>query len=281
MNPIKIIECPRDAWQGLDQFVPTEKKIEYLKLLLDGGFDTVDYASFVSPKAIPQMKDSHEVTQALTGNTSKLLAIIANVRGAEDAVTYEQVSYLGFPLSLSETFQLRNTNKSIDQALDTVKTIKSLCDEHEKELVIYLSMGFGNPYGDPYTTDVIHEFVEKMKSIHVGIISLADTIGAADPNTIHRVFSSVIPENPDIEFGAHLHSTREAAQEKIAAAYEAGCYRFDGAIKGYGGCPMAEDDLVGNIPTELVIEYFQSKGVQLDIEVEKFNEAMIKSGEIF
>jgi hydroxymethylglutaryl-CoA lyase len=200
---------------------------------------------------------------------------------SEEAVTYPQVNYLGFPLSLSETFQQRNTHKSIEQALETVRNIKIACDQHQKELVIYLSMGFGNPYGDPYTTDVIHEFVGKMKNINVNIISLADTIGAADPNTILKVFNSIIPENPDIEFGAHLHSTREQAHEKIEAAYEGGCRRFDGAIKGFGGCPMAKDELMGNIPTEVIIEFLGSKGISTGIDLEKFQDAMDRSGKIF
>lgn len=280
---IKFIECPRDAMQGLHDFIPTTDKVRYINALLNVGFDTIDFGSFVSPKAIPQMSDTAEVLSKLdlSSTVSKLLAIIANVRGAEDAVKYSEITYLGFPLSLSETFQQRNTNRSIEEALKNLDEIQDLCHKHDKILVTYLSMGFGNPYSDPYTEEYIEEFVKKLDRISVKIISLSDTIGIADEALIQKAFTSVIPKFPHIEFGAHLHSTPEKITSKVQAAYQAGCRRFDGALKGFGGCPMAKDDLVGNMATERMISYFDNKGISLGIDKNKLTEAMIIASEIF
>ncbi|MDX5347359.1 MAG: hydroxymethylglutaryl-CoA lyase, partial [Hymenobacteraceae bacterium] len=249
---IKIIECPRDDMQGLKEFIPTQTKIDYLNKLLKVGFDTLDFGSFVSPKAIPQLRDTAEVLAnlELENTKTKLLAIIANVRGAEDAVQHEQIKYLGFPLSVSEEFQKRNTNKTIDEALEQVAQIQELCVKHGKEQVTYISMGFGNPYGEAWNTEVVGEFVQKLAKLQVPIISLSDTIGVSNPENIDYLFSNLIPAFPDIEFGAHLHTNSRTWEEKIDAAYKAGCRRFDGALRGYGGCPMAKDELVGNMATE-------------------------------
>ncbi|MBK6267290.1 hydroxymethylglutaryl-CoA lyase [Marivirga sp. S37H4] len=280
---LKIIECPRDAMQGLHEFIPTEQKIAYLNQLLKVGFDTIDAGSFVSPKAIPQLRDTAEVFDKidLSKTKSKLLAIIANQRGAESAVAFPQIDYLGYPLSLSETFQQRNTNRSIATAMEDLKAIQSLCVKHEKTLVVYLSMGFGNPYGDPYNASYIDDFVQKLKEIDVSIISLADTIGVSNPKNISWIFNEIIPKYPQIEFGAHLHSTPETIREKVEAAFEAGCLRFDGAIKGYGGCPMAEDDLVGNMATEQMVAYFEEVGQDLSLDQSAFREAQNMAGRIF
>ena len=278
---IKLIECPRDAWQGIGEFIPTPQKINYLNQLLSVGFDTLDFGSFVNPKVMPQMKDTHEVVTEMNWGQSdtSLLAIVANLRGAEEAVKYPQVRYLGFPLSLSETFQQRNTNKSISEALETVRAIHELTKDREAEPVIYLSMGFGNPYGDPFNTEVVHEFTHKMSDIGIKILSLADTIGVATPEMIHELYSSLIPDYPQIEFGAHLHSNPASAEEKLWAAYKAGCRRFDGAIRGFGGCPMVDDELVGNIQTELMIRLFRDELESIDEDA--FGKAMGMSSEIF
>ena len=258
---IKVIDCPRDAMQGIHEFIPTEVKSEYLNLLLKVGFDTLDFGSFVSPKAIPQLKDTSEVLAKLNlSNTStKLLAIIANVRGAEDACKYSEIKYLGFPLSVSEEFQKRNTNKSIKEALDNVKAIQDLCEKHGKEQVVYLSMGFGNPYGEEWSPEIVGELTLKLSDIGVKIIQPSDTIGVSNPDNITPLFSKLIKAFPSVEFGAHLHSNPTSWKEKIEAAYNGGCRRFDGAIKGYGGCPMAKDDLVGNIATENIFQYLKQK----------------------
>jgi hydroxymethylglutaryl-CoA lyase len=256
---MKIIECPRDAMQGLHGFVPTELKIRYINQLLKVGFDTIDFGSFVSPKAIPQLRDTAEVLDGLVmTDKTKLLAIVANVRGAEDACNFEEITYLGYPLSISETFQQRNTNRSIDEAISDVVEIQELCEENDKSLVVYLSMGFGNPYGDPYEVDYVGSFVQKLDDMDISIVSLADTIGVATPESIRTLFSKIIPVFPHIEFGAHLHSTLETTREKIDAVYKSGCRRMDGAINGFGGCPMADDKLVGNIATERIVEYMDS-----------------------
>lgn len=279
---VKLIECPRDAMQGLHEFIPTADKVRYINALLKIGFDTIDFGSFVSPKAIPQMSDTAEVlSKLLLDTTSKLLAIIANVRGAQEVVSHEVITYLGFPLSLSETFQQRNTNRSIEEALKNLEEIQGLCHKHNKILVTYLSMGFGNPYGDPYTEEYIEEFVNKLDGISVKIISLSDTVGIADEPLIKKAFSSVVPNFPHIEFGAHLHSVPDKITSKVEAAYQAGCRRFDGALKGFGGCPMAKDDLVGNMATERMIAYFDGKGVNLGIDKNKLADAMIIASEIF
>ena len=255
---IKIIECPRDAMQGIGAFIPTDIKAAYINQLLKVGFDTIDFGSFVSPKAIPQLKDTAEVLAKLDleNTTSKLLAIIANTRGAVDACSFEEINYLGFPLSVSEQFQKRNTNKSIAQALSDVEKIQNLTVNNNKELVVYLSMAFGNPYGENYHPDIVAELTEKLHDLEIGIVALSDTIGVSDPTNIAPLFDILIKEYPTIEFGAHFHTTPDAWEEKVAAAYLNGCRRFDAALKGFGGCPMAKDDLVGNMPTEKLITYF-------------------------
>ncbi len=252
---MKIIECPRDAMQGLHDFIPTEEKTSYLNQLLQVGFDTIDFGSFVSPKAIPQLRDTAQVFDRLdlSNTSSKLLAIVANERGAKDAAKFSEISYQGFPLSLSETFQQRNTNKSIEEAMSTVAAIQAICSTASQELVVYLSMGFGNPYGDPYDASYISEFVQKLDSLGIKIISLADTVGVATSGLIKDVFEAVKAEYTDIEFGVHLHSNPQSASDKIKAAYDAGCRRIDSAVLGIGGCPMAKDELVGNLATETVI----------------------------
>lgn len=256
---MKIIECPRDAIQGWKSPVSTALKVEYLNTLLQVGFDTLDFGSFVSPKAIPQMADTAEVYHQLQleGISTKLLAIVANLKGAEQAVLFEHITYLGFPFSISETFQQRNTNSSITQAFETVKTIQALCLKHDKKLVVYFSMGFGNPYGDPYSPEIVGEWAEKMALLGVEIIALSDTVGVAEPPLIGQLFSHLIPLYPQIEFGAHFHASTFNWEDKIHTAYHAGCRRFDGALGGFGGCPMANDELVGNINTINLIEKFR------------------------
>lgn len=280
---VKITECPRDAMQGLHNFVPTEVKAEYINLLLKVGFDTIDFGSFVSPKAIPQMRDTAEVLAKLDmGNTtSKLLAIVANLRGAEDAVQFDEISYLGFPFSISETFQQRNTNSSILQSFETVKAINALCYKQNRQLLVYLSMGFGNPYGDEWNAEIVELWTEKMVNEGIGIISLADTTGTSTPEKIQAIYPALVSRFPQTEFGVHLHSTPAASFEKIKAAFNSGCKRFDSALKGYGGCPMAADDLTGNIATENVISFLQSQGMELNLDMIKWNEAMAYSGKIF
>jgi hydroxymethylglutaryl-CoA lyase len=276
---IKLVECPRDAMQGIHEFISTEKKVAYINQLLKVGFDTIDFGSFVSPKAIPQMADTADVLNQLNlaGSKSKLLAIIGNVRGAEDAVKFERINYLGFPFSISETFQQRNINSSITESVDRVKEIKQLCDDNGKQLMIYISMGFGNPYGDPWSAEVAAEWVEKMVQLNIKYISLADTIGIANPESIEYLFSYLIPKFPAVEFGAHLHTTPDAWLEKIDAAYKSGCRRFDGAIKGFGGCPMAADDLTGNMATENIIQYFRHEDIELNINLKEFRESVRKA----
>ena len=263
---MKIIECPRDAMQGIKEFIPTKKKIDYINQLLSVGFDTIDFGSFVSPTAIPQLKDTAEVLKGLdlTNTSSKLLSIIANLRGAIDACNFEEINYLGFPLSVSEEFQKRNTNKSITEALKTVEEIHDLALKNNKELVVYISMAFGNPYGENYHPDIVAELTEKLHKLGVGIIAFSDTIGVSDPLNITPLFSTLISEYPTIEFGAHFHTTPDKWEEKIDAAYKNGCKRFDATIKGYGGCPMANNKLIGNIPTEKLITYFTE-----DLELNK------------
>ncbi len=280
---IKITECPRDAMQGLADFIPTDIKAAYINLLLQVGFDTIDFGSFVSPKAIPQMKDTATVLKKLdlSGSISKLLAIIANFRGAEEALQYEEISYLGFPFSISETFQHRNTNASIDDAFETVKRIKELSDKKGKDLLVYLSMGFGNPYGDEWSNDLVLQWAEKLIKEGIQYISLADTIGIAAPGQITDLFTLLSSHFPATTLGVHLHSTPGTWLEKIEAAYQSGCKRFDTALKGYGGCPMAKDELTGNIATENVIGYLQSKNIDLKLNLDKLQEAMDYSVSIF
>ncbi len=275
---IKLIECPRDAMQGWKTFIPTEKKIEYINQLLQVGFDTIDFGSFVSPKTIPQMADTKEVvTQLSTENSNtRLLAIIANVRGAEDAVSYEKISYLGFPFSISPTFQMRNTHSTTEQSLENVKEIKSICDKNNKELVVYISMAFGNPYGDEYHEGLVLEWTNKLVGEGISVISLADTVGLAQPSQVSSLVKKVITKFPDIETGVHLHSTSSNWEQKINAALHNGCLRFDGALKGFGGCPMAEDELVGNMNTELMIPYFKRLGFLKNIN----ENALARAGEM-
>ncbi len=266
---IKIVECPRDAMQGWPHFIPTDKKIAYLNALLKVGFNTLDVGSFVSPKAIPQMADTKEVLQGLQLQDShtRLLTIIANKRGAEEAIIFDEVSYLGFPFSISETFQQRNTNSTIAKSFELVSEIQNLCVKSRKELVIYISMGFGNPYGDAYDESIVFEWVHKMAALDIKIISLADTVGLATKDQVKSVTKYVIDSLPDLETGVHLHSSPHNREEKLLAALEAGCYRFDAAIKGIGGCPMAGDDLVGNMDTEVMIDLFKRKGYSIDVDI--------------
>jgi len=269
-NKIKLVECPRDAMQGWAHFIPTNRKIAYINELLKVGFDTIDFGSFVSPKAIPQMADTNEVIRNIDiSNTStKLLAIIANERGAQDAVMHDSISYLGFPFSVSETFQKRNTNATIEESLERVEEIQNLCIKNKKELVVYISMGFGNPYGDVYNEEVVFEWVNKLVALDIGIISLADTVGLATAAQVKKVTQHLVDSLPGTEIGVHLHSTASNWKAKADAALQAGCLRFDGALKGIGGCPMAGNDLVGNMDTELMIPYFTelhlSKGLNID-----------------
>ncbi len=259
-QPLKIIECPRDAMQGIKEFIPTEKKVQYIQSLLRVGFDTIDFGSFVSPKAIPQMADTAEVLSKLdlSSTTSKLLAIIANTRGANDACQHPEIDYLGYPFSISENFQMRNTHKTIAQSVVTLSEILELANKHNKEVVVYISMGFGNPYGDPWNVDIVGEWTERLTKMGVRILSLSDTIGSSNPESIDYLFSNLIPQYSEIEFGAHLHTTPSTWFEKVDAAFKAGCMRFDGAIQGFGGCPMAKDELTGNMPTEKLLSYFTS-----------------------
>lgn len=283
MEKVKIIECPRDAMQGMKGFIPTEKKVDYINSLLEVGFDTIDFGSFVSPKAIPQLADTALVLSKLNWSPekSKLLAIIANTRGAIEASMFDEITYLGFPFSVSETFQQRNTNASMDEALKRVEEIQIICAKQNKQLVLYISMGFGNPYGDPWNPEVVMKWSEKMIGLDIKIISLADTIGVADPEVISMLFKDLIPSFPGIEFGAHFHTTPGAWREKVIAAYANGCRRFDGAIKGYGGCPMAKDELTGNMPTERLLSFFEDEKIETGIEATAFNRAMMASSMIF
>ncbi|HVS92604.1 MAG TPA: hydroxymethylglutaryl-CoA lyase [Mucilaginibacter sp.] len=282
-SAIQITECPRDAMQGLHEFVPTDVKSAYINRLLQVGFDTIDFGSFVSPNAIPQMRDTAEVLQKLdmSNTRSALLAIIANYRGAEDAVKYDKINYLGFPFSVSETFQRRNANSSIAEAFETVKSIHHLCGNKGKELLVYLSMGFGNPYGDEWSKQIVTDWAGKLVGEGIHYISLADTIGIAQPEQISDLFESLSGQFTETVFGVHLHSTPDTWREKVEAAYQSGCKRFDTAIKGYGGCPMAKDELTGNIATENVIAYVQSQNVNLGLDMDKFREAMEYSGKVF
>jgi hydroxymethylglutaryl-CoA lyase len=273
---IKLIECPRDAMQGRTEFIETAIKAAYINQLLQVGFDTIDFGSFVSPKAIPQMRDTAEVLDLLDlyGSKSKLLAIVANIRGAEDAFQFEQIDYLGFPLSLSETFQQRNTNKSIAEALEVVDELQNRCEIHGKSLVTYLSMGFGNPYGDPYTPETVTDFVRQISESGVRIISFSDTIGAATPELIHELYAVNAAAFPNIEFGMHLHTHPDQLQPKIISALSAGCRRFDSALKGFGGCPMANDELTGNVATESLVALLQQSGYDPKLNLGEFEEAM-------
>lgn len=280
---MKLIECPRDAMQGLETFIPTDSKVRYINQLMKVGFDTIDFGSFVSPKLIPQMRDTSSVLENINfnGTKTKLLAIVANTRGAFEACKYDAITYLGFPLSVSETFQLRNTNKTIGEALNALEEIKNACDRSNKKLVTYISMGFGNPYNDPYDVDLVIGFVDVLKTLGSDVISIADTIGVSSPQSIATLFDLITRQYPKLEVGAHLHSTPHTANEKIEAAYKSGCKRFDGAILGFGGCPMAEDELVGNLATEKIIDYLESEGVKSEIDMLELGKAIQMAGEIF
>lgn len=280
---IKLIECPRDAMQGLHDFIPTEKKAAYINQLLKVGFDTIDFGSFVSPKAIPQLKDTAEVLSKLdlSSTKSKLLAIIANTRGANDAVLFEEIDYLGFPFSISETFQQRNTNSSILQSLKTVEEVQSLCVKHNKKLVVYISMAFGNPYGDEWNSDIVINWTKKLADLGIAIIALSDTIGISNKENISYLFNNIVPEFKTVEIGAHLHTTPNTWKEKIVAAYENGCRRFDGAIKGFGGCPMATDKLTGNMPTENLVDFFTAKNIKIGMNKEAFDKSMLEANKVF
>src|SRR5690625_100833 len=283
MGKIKLIECPRDAMQGIKEFIPTSKKVDYIQALLRCGFDTIDFGSFVSAKAIPQMKDTAEVLEKLdlSSTKSKLLAIVANVRGAEDASQFAEIDYLGYPFSISENFQMRNTHKTIAQSVEILDEILNIASNSNKEVVVYLSMGFGNPYGDPWNVEIVGEWTEKLSAMGVKILSLSDTIGTSNAETIEYLFGNLVPAYPDIEFGAHLHTTPDSWFEKVNAAYLSGCKRFDGAIQGFGGCPMAKDDLTGNMPTEKILSYFTSKDLDHQIKMTSFESAYNIASDIF
>ena len=283
METVKIIECPRDAMQGIKTFIPTANKVTYIQSLLRVGFDTIDFGSFVSSKAIPQMQDTAEVLAQLdlSKTQSKLLAIIANTQGAEAACTFPEIQYLGFPFSISENFQMRNTHKTISQSLVSLQEILNLADAKNKQVVVYLSMGFGNPYGDPWNTEIVGEWTEKLATMGVKIVSLSDTIGSSTPEMISYLFSNLIPAYPAIEFGAHLHTTPDSWFEKIDAAYNAGCRRFDGAIQGFGGCPMATNHLTGNMPTEKLLSYFTAQKATTNLSPMSFESAYNEASKVF
>ncbi|WP_028289921.1 hydroxymethylglutaryl-CoA lyase [Olleya sp. ITB9] len=281
-NQVKVIECPRDAMQGIKQFIPTKQKVQYIQSLLRVGFDTIDFGSFVSPKAIPQMVDTAEVLAQLdlSQTKSKLLSIIANSRGATDACKHPEIDYLGYPFSISENFQMRNTHKTIAQSIVLLQDILNQADAANKEVVVYISMGFGNPYGDPWDVNIVGEWTERLSKMGVKILSLSDTVGTSNPENIDYLFSNLIPEYQNIEFGAHLHTTPDTWFEKVDSAYRAGCKRFDGAIQGFGGCPMAKDDLTGNMPTEKVLSYLTSKKVN-NLNAMSFESAYNEASKIF
>lgn len=283
MSDIKIIECPRDAMQGIRTFIPTDIKVSYIQALLRVGFDTIDFGSFVSPKAIPQMQDTAEVLARLdlSQTQSKLLAIIANVQGAEAASKHPEIKYLGYPFSISENFQMRNTHKTIAESIVTLQEILNIAGKSNKEVVAYLSMGFGNPYGDPWNVDIVGDWTEKLAGMGVTILSLSDTIGSSTPEVIDYLFANLIPKYPDIEFGAHLHTTPDKWFEKVDAAYKAGCKRFDGAIQGFGGCPMAKDDLTGNMPTEKLLSYFTTVKRDTGTRPMSFESAYNEASKVF
>lgn len=280
---IQIVECPRDAMQGWKKLIPTEKKIIYLNSLLNIGFDTLDCGSFVSAKAIPQMADTKEVIRQLSldGSKTKLLVIVANRRGAEEAVSYDNITFLGFPFSVSPIFQMRNTNSTIEESVQRIEDIQNLCLKNNKHLVVYLSMGFGNPYGDEYNEETLLHWADEMVKRNIGIISLADTVGMATPGQIDFALNTLIPAYPQATFGVHLHSTAANQEEKLAAAVNAGCKRFDGTLKGIGGCPMASNELVGNIDSERMIDYFKTKKILSYINEEELQKALLLTKEIF
>jgi hydroxymethylglutaryl-CoA lyase len=280
---IQLIECPRDAMQGWKHFIPTDRKVQYINSLLQVGFDTIDFGSFVSPKAIPQMADTKEVIRGLDVQSSKtkLLAIVANSRGAQEAVTYDSITYLGFPFSISPTFQVRNTNSTIDESLKTVEEIQELCLQNNKQLVVYLSMGFGNPYGDDYNQEILLKWADEMITRDISIISLSDTVGVATPEQISFALEALIPKYPAATIGVHLHSTHANWKAKLQAAIDSGCKRFDGALKGIGGCPMAQDDLIGNMNSELMIPYLEERGLLSGLDKDALYTSLQLASEIF
>ena len=280
---VKIVECPRDAMQGIKTFIPTEVKARYIQALLNCGFDTIDFGSFVSPRAIPQMSDTAEVLGRLDlkGTHSKLLAIVANLRGAEEACRHEAIRYLGYPFSISENFQMRNTHKTIEQSIQILSDILTVAGKNNKEVVTYISMGFGNPYGDPWDVEIVSQWTQQLVDMGVRILSLSDTIGSSTPEIIDHLFRNLIPRHPEVEFGAHLHTHPSSWHEKVDAAFKAGCRRFDGAIQGFGGCPMAKDELTGNMPTEKLLSYFTSEKVDTGVNWMAFEAAFNKAKDLF
>lgn len=282
-NKIKFIECPRDAMQGWPHIIPTEKKIHYINALMKVGFDTIDFGSFVSPKAIPQMADTLAVLEGIkpAGSNTNLLSIVANERGAKEAVSHEKINFLGYPFSLSETFQQRNTNASIADSFNLLQTIQNLCKKNNKELVVYLSMGFGNPYGDVYNEEIVLDWVNKLIGLDIKILSLADTVGIASAQQVGSITKYLVEAFPKTEIGVHLHSTPENWEEKAAAALNAGCRRFDGALKGIGGCPMAGNELVGNMNSESMLAFFQQQGLMKEINEEALSQCLTMAEEIF
>lgn len=282
-NNLQIIECPRDAMQGIHDFIHTATKVKYIQALLSVGFDTLDCGSFVSPKYIPQLADTAEVLRALDLRDTKtrLSVIVANKRGAEEAAKFEQVNFMGYPFSISETFQIRNTNSTIAQSLETVKHMQEICTNNNKEFVLYISMAFGNPYGDPWNIEVVEKWVDEMQQLGIKYLSLSDTVGVADAKTISYLYTELIHRFPKLEFGAHFHTTPNTWRDKVEPAYNSGCRRFDGAIKGFGGCPMAKDDLVGNMPTERLIEFFDEMKIETGLDNKAFANAMALAGEVF
>ena len=283
MSSVKIIECPRDAMQGIKSFIPTELKVRYLQALLGCGFDTLDFGSFVSPRAIPQMADTAQVLNGLdlSETKTKLLAIVANLRGAESTLGFEAIEFIGYPFSISENFQMRNTHKTIEESMVVLSDILSLANEHGVKVVTYLSMGFGNPYGDPWSPEIVAQWTETLVGMGCKIISLSDTVGAASPEVISELFNGVIPQFPEVEFGAHLHTAPHSWREKVDAAYRAGCRRFDGAIQGFGGCPMAKDELTGNMPTEKLLSYCAQQKIDHGVHLTRFESAFNKASDIF
>ena len=279
----KIVECPRDAMQGIKTFIPTTAKVNYLQFLLQVGFHSLDFGSFVSSRAVPQMRDTADVLDQLdlSKTKTKLLAIIANLRGAETALNFQQIEYIGFPFSISENFQMRNTHKTISESLQTLEQIKELTDKYNKTLVVYLSMGFGNPYGDPWSVDVVSQWLERLAKIEIQIISLSDTVGQAMPDDITYLYSTLIPTFPSIEFGAHFHTHPNRGYKKLTAAFDAGCRRFDGSLHGFGGCPMASDALIGNMPTEKLVTYFNGQGIYTGLCMTTFESAFNKTKKLF
>ena len=283
METPKIIECSRDAMQGIRSFIPTTKKVNYLQFLLQVGFHSLDFGSFVSSRSVPQMRDTADVLNQLdlSDTKTKLLAIVANLRGAETALKFEQIQYIGFPFSISENFQMRNTHKTILESQNVLEKIKELTDKLNKTLVVYLSMGFGYPYGDPWSVNVVLQWVERLAMMEIEIISLSDTIGQAVPLDISNLFSLLIPAFPAIEFGAHFHTHPNSGYEKISAAFDSGCRRFDGAILGIGGCPMAGNSLIGNFPTEKLLTFFSSRDINTGINITVFESSIRKSHNLF